>query len=420
MPKNIEDVIIPERRRTIRDIPIPEGRRKVDVTKATNVFKEYSLHSNSTERKNRRTGSGKRKWIAVGIAALIIIFAALSFFNRATFAYVPRSTPISFNGDVYTARKSGGEFSYSVVKLSKEKDKEVKASGTTEVSRKASGRIIVYNTGSKAQKLRETTRFETADGKVYQVEDAITVPPGSIEAVVYAEKPGQEFNLGLSDFALPGLKGTSLSSTIYARSKTPMTGGFVGREGVVKSEDKIAAEAELHTLLRDELISEAKAQMPEGFVMFPSLTSVTFESLPTAASGSNAIVKVRGEFAGAMFKESELSKHLAESKIDLKEGEVVDIVPLESLQISFAASAPSDLVSLSEMNLSIKGDVQAIWRTDEIALKADLAGRHKRDISSTLNNYPTVISATATIKPFWKSTFPSDENDITIKKLPVK
>ena len=410
MPRNIEDVIVPERRRTIRDIPIPEGRRKQEKAPTPMVPKEHKRSQNS----------GKRKWIAILIAALILVFAALSFFNRATLAYVPKSKPLSFNGDVYTARKSGGEFSYSVVKLSKEKEKEVKASGTEEVSRKASGRILVYNTGSKSQKLRATTRFETPDGKVYQVEDAITVPPGSIEVVVYAEKPGQEFNLGLSDFTLPGLKGTSLSSLIYARSKTPMTGGFVGREGVVSSEDKIKAEAELHSALRDELISEAKAQMPDGFVMFPSLTRVTFESLPTAASGSNALVKVRGDFAGVMFKESELSNHLVESKIDLKEGEVVDIVPLESLEILFAGAVPTDLVSLSEINLSIKGDVDAIWRTDEVALKADLTGRHKRDISSILNNYPTVISATTTIKPFWRSTFPSDESDITIKKLPVK
>jgi len=28
MPKKIEDIIVPERKRSIRDIPIPENRRK--------------------------------------------------------------------------------------------------------------------------------------------------------------------------------------------------------------------------------------------------------------------------------------------------------------------------------------------------------------------------------------------------------
>jgi hypothetical protein len=61
-----------------------------------------------------------------------------------------------------------------------------------------------------------------------------------------------------------------------------------------------------------------------------------------------------------------------------------------------------------------------VWPTDEVALKSDLIGKHKRDIPAILNNYPTVTSATATIWPFWKSSFPTDSTRISIKELPVQ
>lgn len=428
MPRKIDDVIIPERKRTIRDIPIPPRSRREENTASAIPPKDYSFQ----EKGNTPKGSKKRLWIALGFAAILTVFATLSIFSGATLSYVPKSAALAFKGDVYTARKTGNTFPYSVVKLSKEKSASVPASGTTEVERKASGTIVVYNNASaEPQKFRATTRFESSDGKIYQVPDAIVVPgktvangvekPGTLEVVVYGEKPGTEYNIGLSDFTLPGLKGTSLYSGIYARSKTPMTGGLVGREAVVKNEEKVQAEAELSKSLEAELISEARAQVPEGFIMFPSLTSVTFESLPQSpASGSNANIKVRGSFAGVMFKESDLSNHLAQPKIKLASGESVGIVPIEALEISFAGNAPKDLASSEEVSLSVTGEAMAVWRTDEVALKTDLTGRHKRDISSILSNYPTVVSATATVKPFWKNAFPSDSNKIMIKQLPVK
>lgn len=414
MPRKIDDVIIPEKRNTIRDIPIPENRKKAPKS-FTPPFREHKSEKTDKFRKKPR----KFLLVAGSILILAIIFVILSVFEGGTLAYAPKSAKLSFTRDVYTARKSGEAFTYSVVKLSKEKERTVSATGFQDVEKKASGRIIVYNTAKVSKKFRATTRFETPDGKVYQVQDAITVPPGSLEVTVYAEKPGQEFNIGLSDFTLPGLKNTPLASSIYARSKTPMSGGFVGREAVVKPEDKAKAESELKTALQEELLSEARAQVPDGFIMFPNLSSVNFESLPPLASGNNAVLKVKGDFAGLIFKKSDLSENLAKSKINFSSGESVDIVPLESLVITFAGSAPRDTAASGEINLSVSGEAMAVWRIDELALKKDLSGRHKREIQGILNNYPAIVSATVTVKPFWRNTFPQEETNIKIKKLPV-
>ncbi|MBI1974335.1 MAG: hypothetical protein HYS51_00540 [Candidatus Zambryskibacteria bacterium] len=407
MPKHIEDIIIPLKRKTIRDIPIPSNRKK----------SEHFATAPSEERKIKHH-SKKKLWVASGVVLLLLIFGALAVFDGATLAYVPKSANLSFKGDVYTARRTGENLSYSIVKLSKDKEKSVPASGTEEVKRKASGTIVVYNSASAPQKLIENTRFQTSEGKVYRIKDAVIVPAnGFMEALAYADEAGDSYNVGLSDFTLPGLAGTSKFKDVYGRSKTPMAGGFIGKEAVVKNEDKAKATSELEAALREELLAEAKAQVPDGFSMFPNLVAVNFETLPsTALSGANAVIKVKGDFAGMMFKKSDLSNQLANSKIKIASGELVDIMPLESLEVSFAGNAPKDLISMNEINLSVTGDTTAVWRTNETALKTDLAGRSKRDIPAILNNYPAVVSATATVRPFWKNSFPLNSAKITIKK----
>ena len=436
MPKHIEDMIVPERRRSIRDIPIPEGRRKkygytTETTREEiNILREKPV---ALRPSFSQIGSSRKKlWIVTGVAILLLVFATLSLFSGATLSYVPKSTPITFDNNTFSARKTGEEgLLFSVIKFSKDKGQEIAASGVEEVKRKASGNIVVYNTSSKEQKFRATTRFAPPDGKTYQVQDAISIPakkivggvnkPGTLEIKVYSEFPGAEFNIGLSDFTLPGLKGTALSSSIYARSKTEMSGGFVGVEKIVNQDDEAQAKATLETTLREELISEAEAQVPEDFILLPSLSVIAFEDLPQTESTSKGRVMInrRSNLQGIMFKRADLSTYLAGKKVTVAPHEIVDLSDTSSLNFAFADTHVLDLSSLDEIKFTVQGTITAIWRIDEVALKADLVGKSKRDLYSILSNYPTVVSATATIRPFWKNYFPSDSAKILMKKLPV-
>ena len=435
---------MPEKKRSIRNIPIPEWRKKNNRNATPFTPNEYHPpaipRENITvhpEKKKFSTSSwrrGKSVWIAAGVAFFVLIFAILSFFNGATLTYTPKSMALSFDNETYTAKKSGeGELLYSVIKLSGDKGLEVPASGEETVSRKAGGTIVVYNdASSEPQRLLENTRFETPDGLIYRVPNAIIIPgkknvsgktqSGSVEVVVQADVAGEKYNIGLTDFTLPGLKGSARFTTIYARSKTVMSGGFVGMEKVVKDEDKALAKTGLESALRDELISAAKAQVPEDFILFPSLSSVVFEDLPqtNATSEDNVKFNLRANLFGVMFKRNDLSDHLTLKKITRTADESIDIPTLDSLGLSFTGTTPSDLLLSEEISFSVTGQVNAIWRTDEVSLKIDLAGKSKRDIPSILKNYPTVISATAVVRPFWKNSFPSDSTRITVKKLPVK
>lgn len=440
MTKNIDDMIVPERKRSIRNIPIPEGRRRNGShpnslpaqkkgSEGENTFDDFHIEKGGGGGRPLQPRRSRRGlWWSMAVLLVVLVFVALSFFNGALISYIPKSGQVSFANETFTAAKgTENELIYSLVKLSLDRSLEVPASGEKEISRKAEGTIIVYNTGSKSQRLRATTRFETPDGKVYQVEDAITVPgkstvggvekPGSLEIVVLAETPGEEFNIGLSDFTLPGLEGTSLEKVVYARSKTAMTGGFVGVEREVSEDDRLKAETELKTILRQELLAEAGAQVPEDFILISSLSDITFENLPQSLSSSknSTNVNMRGHLSGVMFQRVELSTTLTKEKSNLSQGELVDLTGLETLSISFATT--TDLSTADEITFSVSGESKVVWETDEVALRADLLGKSKKDLTGVLSNYQSISQATATIRPFWKRSFPSDGDKISFEMI---
>lgn len=442
MPKKIvDDVILPEKKRSIRNIPIPAERRRTarsadsltrpGPTRVTELKEEYSSippePPGRRELPRRYRSNRKRIWtVTVGSLALAS-FALLSIFDNATLAYTPKTAALTFENEVYSAAKVGeGELLYSVVKLSGDKAKTVAVSGEQAVSRKASGVIIVYNNAStEPQRLIENTRFESPSGKIYRIQNAISIPgkigstPGTLEVTVYADEPGESYNSAPTDFTVPGLKGTPRYTTIYARSKGPLANGFVGKEKVVSEGDLIKAKSELRAALSEELLMRAQAEVPPDFILFPSLSSVTFEDLPQSSSGetNSANVNLRGHLYGIMFKRSDLSEELAKNKTAFTASENVEIVSYDNLRFSFSGNPPTELLPLNKINFKVAGAATLAWRTDEVALKSDLKGRGKKEVSSILKNYPTIISADVSLRPFWKTAFPDEIKKIAVKRV---
>jgi hypothetical protein len=460
MPKNIEDIIprnnnVPDRRgRSIRDVPIPSDRRRninlVDSPAPPSSVKDVEAkYSSPTQQepqverepayrdlpsqRDRRSSPSKKIFLAVGAALVVIVLLVLSLTGGATLAYVPKSQSVTFPGNTYIASRSGDSgLTFSVVKLSGDKGIPVAATGEEDASVKASGKIVVYNNTSASQQLVTNTRFETPDGKLFRTREGITVPakklvggvsqPGSVEVTVYADVAGPSHNIGLSDFTLPGLKGDPVKyREIYARSKAPMTGGFVGKMKKVSDENLKIARDSLQASLRDELISQTQAQVPEGLILFPSLTSIIYEDLPqSGATADSVTVNLRGNLYGVMFDKTDLATYLVAKQITLAPGEVVDIPTLSNLEVSYSGAIPGDLLKTNQISIKVSGVSNIVWQTDQSALRNDLVGRSKSEVAGVLKNYPSITSADAILRPFWKSSFPTDATEITIKEQPIK
>jgi hypothetical protein len=436
MPRNVEDIVPPKR--TIRDIPLPENRRRdtprepIKPARPERVQNEEPMRITDDVpaapppmRKefiyNAPPPNRKRFYIWTGgvVGVIVIGLAIFSLFGGATLTYVPRVDNLTFDQDIFPATKDAdtadGKLPYSVIQLSGDKSAQAPASGSTQVSVKAQGTILVYNTGSTAQKLIATTRFATSDGKIYRTPTALNVPAkGQITATIVADQPGADYNIDLSDFTIPGLKGSPQYSAVYGRSQTAMTGGFVGTQGKVSSDDLTKAKTLLDSALHDDLVAQAQAQVPADYVLFSNLTQISYGALSTSSStDTTAVVSEHGDFIGAIFKKSDLAAYLATQKLQNAPTGPAEITNWNGLSVT-ASSTKLDLANSTTINFQISGAANLLWDTNEPALAQDLAGKNKSDLSTILKNYPSIVSASAMIRPFWKSVFPSDPAKIKI------
>ena len=439
MPKNIED-IIPSNRRSIKSIPIPIRKVGARESAAERVPEKVSIERLKPEMRSepdlpmrketdreepfprrRRKYHNKHLWVATIVGILVIALAVFSLRSSATLAYTPKTTDLTFNADTYVAYQSAdaGQLAYSIVKLSGEKSMDVPASGEETVSLKAGGTIVVYNTQAVSQRLVKTTRFETPDGLIFRTPTDLLIPAnGSLEVDVVADQPGDAYNIPLSDFTLPGLKGTANFDKVYARSKTPMTGGFVGTRKKVSDTDLATAKTKLDSDIEDQLLSQARAQVPADFVLFPKLSSIAYTLLPeTNSTSTSATVSERGDLIAVIFKRADFAQYIALQKLGANRvGSAVEIPDYSKLDASLFGTPPADLSKVTAIRLQLDGTATLRFITDEEALKSDLIGKDEKNIPDIIKGYPSIEKASSIIRPFWKSSFPNDVTKIKIER----
>lgn len=422
MPRHsISDINPPKR--TIRDIPVPPHRRprEIEVEETENY---EPPHNNEMMRRRRFRFFGKLP-VVIGIIILGVFgFLGVQLFRvHATVTVLEKEKDISIDGS-FLAKKDAkeGELPFETVSASKENSKTVPATGEKQVETRSSGTIIIYNNYSNAtQRLIKNTRFETTDGRIYRIDQSVTVPgkdkdtgaPGQVETLVYADSAGEAYNIGLSDFTIPGFKGDPRYSKFFARSKTTMTGGFIGKIKTASSEDLKKAKQELETTLRDEVTKAIEGQVPEGFVLFKSALYINLETLSPPDSNE---LKEKATAYGVLFNEKKLASSIALATIaDYDKSEIL----AKDLQNILFTPIPPDAKpwQTGVVSFSLKGTTTLVWLFDQEKLKNDLVGqpKEKARIATILEAYPSIDHAEVVVRPFWRSTLPTKVEDITIK-----
>lgn len=149
------------------------------------------------------------------------------------------------------------------------------ATGTAFVQERARGTIRVFNAFSSApQTLVASTRFQDSTGKVFRLTAPLVIPgaevaegkivPTSVAADVAADAPGEAYNIGPTEFRIPGFRGTPKYQGFYARSDQGLSGGFEGQARIVTAEDVKRASEDLTRRIFDEVRGELEAKVPGG------------------------------------------------------------------------------------------------------------------------------------------------------------
>jgi len=296
----------------------------------------------------------------------------------------------------------------------------VKSSGTKTVNASASGPITIYNTQAKSQKLITNTRFATTAGLIFRIHEAVTVPagtsakPGSVTVKVYADKPGDSYNVGPTSFTIPGFAGTPQASQVYARSSSAMTGGASGSVPVVDAALEKEARDALKTALTPELSTSLESQIPFGYTLLPGASQTVFEELSSAPSPTTGMVEVKeqGTVTAVVFPTAALSKAIALSVAGLGyQGEPLTLLPTSNVKLS-----SSDLPGTEDTSFSftLAGTASLAYTIDPTRIAAAVAGKTRSAAEVALTNYPEVKRAILLLRPFWRQSFPQDPSTISI------
>ncbi len=461
MKKNVTQDIVPPRK-SIRDVELPsrtKEEKKISRSSREDVFeravpisvpkKESAYHDEPIKIENSSTDSAyqpssykysyetpvkssRLKYIIVGICLLLFtsFFFISFFFKSATVTITPVTQSKSIN-DTFTAKKdvSANTLSYQVVTITKDLEKAVDPKDITseqKVERKAKGTIVIYNNfNSSPLKLVATTRFQTPEGLIFRLVSPVSIPgkftkdgkmvPGSIEAEVVADQAGQNYNIGLKDFTIPGLKtDPEKYKLVYARSKTEMTGGFSGVDKVVSKEALASVESEMQATLQDALAKDVVAQIPGDFVLFQNSMVYKFDAVTSVTtSGGTTVAKKKGVVMAVIFDKKMLNSTIVAKLLPGISADTVKVANLDSLSFKVATNTPVSATSNS-IEFIISGDVNFVWNIDHDKLKSDLLGLSKNNAKTVMSAYPSIKEAWILTRPFWNTKIPTDPNKVKI------
>jgi len=354
------------------------------------------------------------------IAILGLGMLSLINFSSAIIRISPHQESINIDSPIggFKAVKGGSDLAFEIMQFEHEDTQTVQATGISNEGQKARGEIVIYNDSSVSQKLVSQTRFQTSDGKIYRIQEPIIAPAnGSVEATVYADKPGPEYNIGFADFTIPGLKGTNRYEKIYGRSKTEIKGGSMGIVFFVSNEDIKNIRNNLKQKIENYLREIASKQKPADYLLYQEALKIDFYDDLTNPQAGDIInssdktftFKEKAKATGFLIKKDALSKFLAEKYIQEKNS--VNAVNLEALAFNLLFSNSEN----TEINFNLKGQVDFVWDIDTDTLIKDLMDAKSRDYDSVFSRYQRIEKAEIIFKPFWWNFMPKNKSRIHIE-----
>jgi hypothetical protein len=375
--------------------------------------------------------------IFVGLAIISAGIGISLATSGTTITVFPKHRTVTVNAE-FTAFKERqpNELSYEILTLDATGERQVTATGQEEVVTQAEGVIEIIKTTPGAERLIKNTRFATEDGKVFRIQESVVVPgagtntsgetiPGRIQATVFADEAGESFNLPANTrFTIPGFREnnlTELFNAMYATNPEPFTGGFSGPRFIIDETELQTARQSLQMELRNSLLEKVNESQPVGFTTFENSVAITYQALPPVQYGDSLVtIREQAILQIPLFRSDDFASFIAtESIVGYNRNEPVRIANIHDLTFNYvtATTAQSNIANLESLKFKITGTPQIVWTYDAADIIANLAGKERTAHTVVLGQYPGIERTVIDIKPFWRTSFPTDQSKITLTEV---
>ncbi len=412
----------------IRGEPTATRRLRDRDRQISNRVEEFERDGNIYPPRRRAINKEKKTWrleIYTTIFLMIVIggiYLLTYVFNFAVINITPRSVEISQNSLITLNNNKSTVF--ETYELSEKSSTDIKKTNSIDIKSKAKGEITIYNNyDSRSQKLVKNTRLQTSDGKVFRIDNAVTIPgksgdtPGSVKVMAYADTYGKEYNLVSTQMSIPGFKGTAKYAGFYAKNESPMTGGDMGKRFVISNQDLKDVETKLIPGLESKLREKMLAYHSDDYIAVADSLKFVYESNKDQLTQQD-MLKTYEQTVKAritIIKKDEFAKVLA--TLHLSDYNGVDNVMIANIKdLKVNISEPSYKISSSTavtIATEYKGNIK--WSIDTENIKKDLLGKGIIDFSAIMGKYSGIDTAKPELSPMWLHTFPNSINKIKVK-----
>jgi len=416
--KRMADIVTPQQEAK------PSFFRKPEPEIEPKVFNQIS----------KPTGFRWSKLFTLFIIVTLVIAGLLSFLilPNAQVTITPKTETVNFelsaigSTGVSQIDQSLNQIPLQKVEVTKTKSGEFNTTGEKEINQKARGYITIYNEySSEDQTLVATTRFESSDGKIFRIPKSLTVPGAKIEegriiastlkVEIVADQSGQEYNIGPSDFTIPGFKGTAKFAGFYGKSSESMNDGYIGKAKVVLTKDLTEAEDALIEDLKEEVRKSLEEQIPDDLrIVEDGLKEEVSKISSDLKEGDQAEkfnLEIKLTMTALLFKEEDL-KDLVDLNLTSKISE--DKSPIRETQ-KIGWSEPEIDWSKGEVSFSLDVEEKVAWQIDIQKLKQDLVGQNEVEVRKYLSSQFEIEKARVSFWPFWVNKIPKQEKKIKVE-----
>jgi len=370
---------------------------------------------------------------AVGVVALSVVgYAAVAVWPTAKITIQTDSQAVTSSSvlALKTTQDAQLDAEKAVVpaqiqEVKKTLTQEAPATGEINKGEKATGKVVLSLTDcSKSSVTVPAGTGINAGGKIFITKQSASMervqvgnqcknadfPSFSTDTVdVEAQSGGTAFNIGASNFTVPGY------SNVSGKSSSAMTGGtdkiikVVSQADIDSAKEKITQQdtASIRQELKSALVGRNLFPVEVTFTTGDPETSLSAE-VNTEAESVTVTQTITYTMLGA--KQDDLEKVIAagiKEKIDAKKQSVLSY----GLEDAFFALQN---ITPEETTVSMQATAVAGAALDVGSIKKQVAGKKAGDAKDVISANPGVTNVTVEYSPFWVSAIPKKTDKITV------